>query len=70
MTRDQRKRFHSAATPLKDALFDLVCAIHCEGHPIAIQQRFDQANAAQRDFLRTLHSIGNENRPQRKRKSD
>ena len=68
MTPEQRKRFHAAANPLKDALFDLVCAIHGEGNPIAIQQRFDQANAAQRDFLLTMRAIDHENRPPRIRK--
>ena len=70
MTPAQRQRFHAAANPVKDALFDLVCAIHGEGNPIVIQARFDQSNAAQRDFLRTLRTIDTENRPQQKRKKN
>lgn len=70
MKPDQRTQFHVAAKPLKDALFDLVCAIHGEASPIAIQARFDQANSAQRDFLRTLRAIDHENRPQQKRRKN
>ena len=70
MTPAQRQRFHAAANPVKDALFDLVCAIHGEASPIVIQQRLDQSSAAQRDFIKTMHAIETENRPQRKRKPD
>ena len=54
---------------MKAALLDVFISIQDERNATTIQARFDQSNAAQRDFLRECRAIDGENRSHKRKRN-
>lgn len=71
MTPDDYRRHQQArqlvvsTERLMTTLFEAVCSIRGAAKPVVIRQRLDQADAAQRDFVKAMTTIERENKPRK-----
>lgn len=75
MTQDDYRRHQQArqlvvsTERLMTTLFEAVCSIRGDAKPVLIRQRLDQADAAQKDFVKAMATIERENRPHKRKRN-